>query len=203
VIFILLDGSYRSIWTSFHEDFPAVTGETALSRIIEFRGLAASAIAGYVFLIRPRGKEGYRVLPAQIIAFGMCMMGAGFATAVIGLGWQFQQNFVAGTGPTGAPVSPPVLPPPQITQQAPPLSLPAPNPAPQSAAEPQPQTAPPLMDGYGLTNAGSRILEEEAFKIKDIHRVFCDPRARATADRLQWRCAEHGRDIEKHDQWHI
>lgn len=50
-ITLLLLGTYHSIWMSFHNDFPSVTGETALSRIIEFCCLASSGIASYVFLI--------------------------------------------------------------------------------------------------------------------------------------------------------
>ncbi len=153
---VLFVGTYHPIWVSFHEDFPAVTAETVLSRIIMFCGLAASGVAGYIFLIRPRGKEGYRVLPAQVMAFGACVIGAGFATVLIGLVWQFQQDWAAGTKPTGAPVFSVV--PPQITQTPSPLALPA----------PQPATPTPFFSDYNLTDAGVTVLAQELYKSRDV-----------------------------------
>lgn len=161
---VLIVGSYRSIWLSFHEDFPTVTAETALSRIIMFCTLAVCGIAGYVFLIRPRGKEGYRVLPAQLMAFGASVTAIGLCAVIAGLSWQFKQNWANGVAPTGAPVSfqpspPPV---PRVTQSRPP-ALPAPSlPTPVAA-----QAEPLLFSGYDLTPDGIRVLADELYKIKD------------------------------------
>lgn len=163
-ICILLSGTWHPIWISFHEDFPTVTGEEALSRIIVFCTLAACGIAGYVFLIRPRGKEGYRVLPAQLIAFGACVMAVGLFAVMAGLGWQFKQNWASGVTPTGAPVLiQPALPVPQVTQRSPSPALPPPPQRIPSAVE----TAPQLFSGYDLTPNGIRVLADELYKIKD------------------------------------
>jgi hypothetical protein len=168
-IALLVLGTYHPIWVSFHEDFPTVTGETALSRIIEFFSLAVSGIAAYIFLIRPRGKKDYRVLPAQLIAFGAVVMTAGLIPipVAIGLGWQFQQNWAAGIKPSGAPVF--TLVPPQITQTTGPLALPPPQ---QQA----PQTQFFSLPDYNLTEAGVTALADELYKIRDAlgHRIELD-----------------------------
>lgn len=155
-IALLVIGTWHPIWISFHDDFPGVTGEAVLSRIIMCGALAACAAAGYFFLIRPRGKEGYQVLPAQLIAFGAIVMVAGFVPVTIGLVWQFQQNLAAGIKPTGAPVFSLVAP--QITQAAPPLALPSPTPAPTT----------PFYSDYDLTEAGVNALADELYKIRDV-----------------------------------
>ena len=56
VIGVLVLGTYHPIWIGLNEEFPTITGEAALSTIIEVGTLAACAIALYVFLLRPRGK---------------------------------------------------------------------------------------------------------------------------------------------------
>jgi hypothetical protein len=155
-IVVLIFGAWRSIWKGFHEDFPFVTGESVLSQIIEFSAVAASAIAGYFFLLRPRAKEGYRVLPAQVMAFGMSLVGVGFLTALVGLGWQFQQNWTAGIKPSGAPTF--TLVPPQITQAP---ALPA-LPAPEGQA---PRT--PYFSDYNLSEVGIGALADELYKVRD------------------------------------
>ena len=160
ILGILVFGSYRSIWSSFHEEFPAVTGEGALSRIIEFFSLVVCCIAAYIFLIRPRGKKGYRVLPAQLIAFGFCVIAAGLIPVAIGLAWQFQQNWAAGIKPSGAPIF--TVGPPQITQTPPLPALPAPQ---------QPTTQNPLFVNYNLTEDGVTVLTKELFKIRDALRM--------------------------------
>jgi len=101
LICILVAGTYRPIWAGFRDDFPEIGSETDLFRIIQFSVVAACAIAGYIFLVRPRGKEGYRVLPAQLIAFGAVVVAVGFVPIAIGLAWQFRQrrpNRGAGSG---------------------------------------------------------------------------------------------------------
>jgi hypothetical protein len=155
-VLILIIGTWHSIWRGFQGDFPSVTGEDALSKIIEFSAVAVSGIAGYFLLLRPRTKEGYRVLPVQVIAFGICLIGVGFLTALFGLGWQFQQNWANGTKPSGAPTF--TLVPPQITQVRP---LPA-LPPPQGQA---PQT--PFFADYNLTEAGVNALADELYKVRD------------------------------------
>jgi hypothetical protein len=139
---ILIVGTWRPIWLGFHETFPGVTEETALAKIIEGLALFASGSAGYFFILRPRSIRGYKLLPAQVIAFGCIMIGVGLLTAGIGLIWQFRQNWNAGTTPAGAPVF--SLVPPQIQQPAPHPALPPPN-----------ATAPtPFFSGYNLSDAG-------------------------------------------------
>jgi hypothetical protein len=155
-ITILVAGTWDSIWLGFHQAFPRITEQETLATIIEFFAVSASCLAGYVFLLRPRGKEGYKVLPAQVMAFGACVAVFGFVTIVIGLAWQFQQNWAAGIKPTGGPVF--SLVPPQITQTTTPLSLPPPQ---QQA----PQT--PFFSDYNLTEAGVTALADELFKIRD------------------------------------
>lgn len=104
---LLITGTYRQIWASFTEDFPTVTGEAALTRIIEFLSATIGVTSCYIFLIRPRSLKGYRVLPAQLIAFGFALVAAGSIPIAVGLLWQFQQNRAAGVSLTGAPVSSP------------------------------------------------------------------------------------------------
>jgi hypothetical protein len=96
------------------------------------------------------------VLPVQVIAFGICLIGVGFLTAIVGLGWQFQQNWAAGIKPSGAPTF--TLVPPQITQVPGLLALPAP----QGQA---PQT--PFFSDYNLTEAGVSALADELYKVRD------------------------------------
>jgi hypothetical protein len=60
---LLAVGTYRQIWTNFDDDFPAVTGEEAITRFGEFFTLLVCVIAGYILIVRPRGTKGYRVLP--------------------------------------------------------------------------------------------------------------------------------------------
>ena len=176
LIGVLLASTWRPIWTSFHEDFPSVTGETALSRIIVFCAICAAGAAAYVFLLRSR-REGRRLIPAQLMAFGVSMIAAGVVAAAIGLLWQFQQNRAMGITISNGPNLLPAPTAPQITQTPPPEALPPPTPAtaPSSQAIPpsppvvsQPKPATPLMNGYNLTPAGSRVLADEAFKIKDV-----------------------------------
>jgi hypothetical protein len=152
----LLMGSWHSIWKGFHDAFPAVTEDDALSKIIEFSAVAVSGIAGYFFLLRPRAKKGYRVLPAQVLAFGICLIGVGFFTALAGLGWQFKQNWASGRKPSGAPIF--TLVPPQITQTP---SVPA-LPTPQGQS---PQT--PYFLDYNLTDVGVSALADELYKVRD------------------------------------
>jgi hypothetical protein len=171
--------TWRPIWEGFHKDFPSVTGETALSRIIIAAVVCAVGYSGYRLLIRPRGR-GYRLIPAQLMAFGASVIGLGLFAVAIGLLWQFQQNRMMGITVENSPTLLPAPNNPQITQAPAPPALPPPTtapspepvqqvnrqPAPQPTAEPQPQS--PLMSGYALTPAGSRVLANEAFKIKDV-----------------------------------
>jgi hypothetical protein len=143
--------------------------------------LLASGIAGYTFLLRPSAKRGYRVLPAQVIAFGFCVMAFGMVTVGIGLAWQFQQNWAAGTGPTGAPVPTFTVGPPQITQ------------VPATPALPAPQQ--PFFSGYNLTEAGVIALANEFYKIRDsisrrieLGRMPTDPTAGALIGNLGRAC---------------
>jgi hypothetical protein len=156
---LLLISTWRPTWKSFHEDFPTITGETVLSRIIIFVALFAAGLAAYAFLFRSR-REGRRLIPAQLMAFGMCLVALGAAAGAIGLLWQFQQNremeILSKVGPNLLP-APDI---PQIAQTPVLQALPAP--------EPQSQQAVSLMSGYGLTAAGIRVLAEEAFKMKGI-----------------------------------
>jgi hypothetical protein len=156
VVAFLLFGAWHPIWRGFHDAFPTVTEEDALAKIIEFAAIVVSGIAGFFFLLRPREKEGYRVLPAQVMAFGMCLVGAGFLTALIGLGWQFRQNWTNGTRPSGAPIF--TVGPPQIAPTPP---LPA-LPPPQGKAS---QT--PFFSNYNLTEAGVGALADELYKVRD------------------------------------
>lgn len=154
---VLAAGTWRPIWTGFHEDFPSVTGQQVLARIIEFATLAASAFAAYVFLIRPRGKKGYRVLPAQVIAFGACVMVCGLAAVAIGLIWQFQQNWAAGIKPSGAPtftIGPPQIAPPAATPALPPPSR-------------NQEAKTPFFSNYNLTDSGVAALADELYKARD------------------------------------
>src|ERR1700719_1758983 len=155
---LLVNGTWERILLGFHQSFPAVTAETVLFRIIVVASIAVCCIAAYTFLIRPWGKEGYRVLPAQLIAFGMSIVGVGFLTALVGLGWQFQQNWAAGIKPSGAPVF--TLVPPQITQTPTPLALPSPQ---QQA----PQTPFFSLSDYNLAEAGVTALADELYKARD------------------------------------
>jgi hypothetical protein len=152
-IAILIAGTWNSIWLGFHQAFPRITEEETLATIIEFFAVSASCLAGYVFLLRPRGKEGYK---AQVMAFGACVAAFGFATIVIGLAWQFQQNWAAGIKPTGAPVF--SLVPPQISQTTAPRALPPPQ---------QQATLTPFFSNYNLTEDGVKALAGELYKIRD------------------------------------
>jgi hypothetical protein len=156
VISILSLGTWRTIANGFRGAFPTVTGEDTLSSVIEFAAVALSLLAGYVFLLRPRGRRGYRVLPAQVIAFGISLIGVGLLTALAGLAWQFQQNWAAGTKPSGAPTFSVV--PPQITQREPLPALPAPQ---------QQAPAQPFFSDYNLTEAGVSALADELYKARD------------------------------------
>jgi hypothetical protein len=155
-IAVLVAGTWDSIWLGFHQAFPRITEQETLATIIEFIAVSASCVAGYVFLLRPTGKEGYKVLPAQVMAFGACVAVFGFATILIGLAWQFQQNWAAGIKPTGAPVF--SLVPPQITQTTAPLALPSPQ---------QPASQTPFFSDYNLTEAGVTALPDELYKKRD------------------------------------
>jgi hypothetical protein len=168
--------TWRPIWEGFHKDFPEVTGETALSRIIIAVVVCAVGFAGYRFLIRPRGR-GYRLIPAQLMAFGVSVIGLGLFAVAVGLLWQFQQNRAMGITIENSPTLLPAPNTPQITQAPAPQALPAPSqevplqPSPQPAATPGApavQPAEPLMIGYNLTAAGVRALAEEAFRIKTV-----------------------------------
>lgn len=129
---LLVNGTWERIWQGFHESFPEVTAETVLFRIIVVASIAVCCIAAYTFLIRPWGKEGYRVLPAQLIAFGMSIVGIGFLTALVGLAWQFQQNWAVGIKPSGAPTF--SVGPPRIAQPPSPPALPPPSRQPEKTA---------------------------------------------------------------------
>jgi hypothetical protein len=186
---LLLSGTWRRIWEGFHESFPDVTERTVLFRIIIVVSTAACCTAAYTFLIRPWGKEGYRVLPAQVIAFGASVIGIGFLTLVIGLIWQFRQNLIAGTAPTGAPTFTVVQP--RITQQASPPALPAPEQARQS----------PLFSGYNLSEAGVTALANELYKIRDVvskrielDHMSTDPGSGGLVNNLYRACDQAGVD---------
>jgi hypothetical protein len=154
---ILVLGSYKPIWVGFHDDFPQVGSDAALSRLVQFFVCASCAIAGYIFLVRPWGREGYRVLPAQLIAFGAIVVAAGFLPIAVGLVWLFSQNWTHGISPTGAPLAVTAVP--QPVQIAPTPSRPAlPSPA---------QNNNPFVSGYGLTEEGIRALTDELYKLKD------------------------------------
>lgn len=185
---ILLLVTWHPIWVDFHESFPEATGEAVLARIVEFGALAGALIAAYVFLIRPSRREGYRVLPAQVVAFGACVMAFGLLTVGIGLIWQFQQNWAAGIKPSGAPVFSLIHP--QI--------LPATTPA---LAAPK-QTAPtPYFSGYNLTEDGVKALADELFKIRDgiskhidLERMSTDPTSGGLASNIGRACDQAGID---------
>jgi hypothetical protein len=152
---ILIAGTWNPIWTGFHEDFPTITAEITLSKIIEASILMGCLVSAYFFLLRPREKEGYRVLPAQLIAFGACVMAFGLVAILVGLVWQFQQNWAAGIKPSGSPVFSLVTP--QIAPTIPPRALPAPLQALQG----------PYFSDYNLTEAGVTALGDELYKIRD------------------------------------
>jgi hypothetical protein len=153
---LLLSGTWHRIWDGFHESFPNVTEQTVLFRIIILVSVVACCIAAYTFLIRPWGKEGNRVLPAQVIAFGASVIGIGFLTLVIGVIWQFQQNWAAGIKPSGAPTF--KVGPPQITQVESPPALPP----------PQRPGETPFFSGYTLTEQGVAALTNELYKTRDV-----------------------------------
>lgn len=153
--------TWRPIWESFRKDFPHFVEAANQSRIIEAGVVIGVALAFYWLIIRPRGK-GWRVLPAELMAFGVCVVGLGLFALSVGLIWQFQQNRSMGIVTTDVSNLLPAPNRPQIAQTAPPQALPAPS------EPPQPPPAEPLLSGYSLTNAGSRALSEEAFKIKDV-----------------------------------
>jgi hypothetical protein len=110
------------------------------------------------------------LIPAQLIAFGGSLIAVGFVAASIGLLWQFQLNREMGiTSKVGPNLLPNVRSVPQIPQSPAEQALPAPNnPELPTTSQPQPQTSTPLMSGYNLTSAGSRVLADEAFKLKSI-----------------------------------
>ena len=157
VIGILVAGTWQSIWRGFQDAFPAVNDQEVLSTIIEFCAVAGSGIAGWYFLLRPRAKGGYKVLPAQVMAFGFCVTAFGLITAGIGLAWQFQQNWIGGTKPSGAPAF--KIGSPQITRSAPPIALPPPS--------QHPEEGNPYFLNYSFTDAGVAALADELFKAKD------------------------------------
>jgi hypothetical protein len=138
-IALLSLSTWRPIWKSFHEDFPAVAGETVLSRIIVFAALCAAALAAYTFLVRPR-REGRRLIPAQLIAFGGSLIAVGFLAAAVGLLWQFQQNRALGITIDNELTLLPAPGTPQIAQAPAIQALPAPiqegRAVPQTSAEP-------------------------------------------------------------------
>jgi hypothetical protein len=186
---MLLDGTWLPIWIGFHADFPDITRETAVARIIEFCAVAACGIAVYVFLIRPQGRKGYRVLPAQVITVGICMVGAGFLTALIGLGWQYQQNWAAGISPSGAPTF--TIGRPQITQASPPPALPPP----QHPPEPTPYFS---QSQYNLTGSGITALADELYKVRgtlktiQLDRMQTDGTANPFIDSFERSCDQAG-----------
>jgi len=189
-ICILVAGTYRPIWTGFHDDFPEIGSEADLFRIIQFSVVAACAIAGYIFLVRPRGKEGYQVLPAQLIAFGAVVVAVGFVPIAIGLAWQFRQNWINGVSPTGAPVA--VAAGPQRLQIAHTQSPPA--------LPPPIQKDNPLVQGYNLTEAGVRALTDDLYKHKDsfkridVERLSTDPSPTGLLTSLSQACDRAGVD---------
>jgi hypothetical protein len=152
---VLVSGTWEPIWNGFHETFPAASEESALASIIEFCAVATSLFSFYFLILRPRILRGYKVLPAQVIAFGMSMVGVGLLTAAFGLFWQFRQNWNAGISPAGAPVFSIVKP--QIQQTAPNPALPPPRPT-----EPT-----PFFSGYRLTDAGVDAFGTELYAIRD------------------------------------
>ena len=160
VIVALFLVTWRPIWEDFHKNFPRVGVEAALSRVVIAAVVFAIGLAGYWFIIRPRGK-GWRVIPVQLMTFGVCVVGLGLGATAIGLIWQFQQNHAIGIPPATGPT---LLPAPSSLPQLQKPSQPA-LPAPPAAV---PQESEPLMSGYNLTSAGSRVLREEAFKIKGL-----------------------------------
>src|SRR5580658_4886658 len=79
-IIILVLGTTQSIWFGFHADFPAVTEDGSFKN----RRVLCSCRRWRLllhFLLRPRQLDGYRVLPAQVIAFSISMMAVGLLTA--------------------------------------------------------------------------------------------------------------------------
>src|SRR5690349_12758564 len=60
---LLLSGTWHRISDGFHQSFPDASDETVLFRIIIVVSIAGCCTGAYTFLIRPWGKEGYRVLP--------------------------------------------------------------------------------------------------------------------------------------------
>jgi hypothetical protein len=168
---LLAIGTYHQIWASFTDDFPTVTSETAITRIIEFLVLFICAVAAYTFIVRATGLRGYQILPAQLMLFGSIVIAAGFVPLAVGLAWQLRQNWQAGTAPTGAPVALTAGPqPPQIAQAPSPPALPAPI-----------KKDNQFLDGYGLTEEGVRALTTELYKLKDslkhidVQRLVTDP----------------------------
>lgn len=126
------------------------------------------------------------MLPAQVIAFGISMIGIGLLTALVGLGWQFRQNWGAGTTLTGAPTPIFSLVPPQITQIKPVAALPSPG---------QPEDKTPFFSGYNLTESGVTALANELYKIKDavskridLNRMATDPTAGGLINNLIRAC---------------
>jgi hypothetical protein len=83
-------------------------------------------------------------------------VGLGLFALSVGLVWQFQQNWAAGTKSSGAPIF--TIGPPQITQREPLQALPGP----QQSATPQ-----PFFSNYDLTEAGVTALADELFKSRD------------------------------------
>jgi hypothetical protein len=154
---LLLLGTYKPIWAGFHDDFPEVGSGAALSRIIQFSVVTCCAIAGYIFLVRPWGRKGYRVLPAQLIAFGAIVVATGFVPIAVGLVWLFSQNWTNGVSPTGAPLALAAGPQPlQIAQAPSQPALPAPT-----------KKDTQYVAGYSLTEEGVRALTAELYKLKD------------------------------------
>jgi hypothetical protein len=193
---VLLAGTWHPIWIGYNNDFPTGLGQKTLARIIEFAALALVGIAAYVFLIRPDGRKGYRVLPAQVIAFGAVMSGIGLLTVFVGLGWQFKQNLAVGIGPTGAPTF--SLVPPRITQEPP---IPALPPPPSSTQPPAAHDPTPYFTNYNLTPAGVTALADELFKARDalgkrieLDRMATDSTAGSLLDGFTRACDQAGVD---------
>lgn len=175
--------TWRPIWESFHKDFPDVTGETVLFRIIIAAVISAIGMMGYWFFIRSRSR-GLGLIPAQLIAFGVWVIGFGLVAAAIGVIWQFRQNQSLGITPYIVPGRLSSTDQPQITQT--PRALPTPN-SPEASNQPQ---SPQLTNGYGLTPAGIRVLADEAFKIKEtlpsviVFRLAMDGTANSLANQI-------------------